>query len=274
MRYETLFDGKKIPVIGLGTWNIGGGMSADYSADEENIRNIQNALHMGYTHIDTAQMYGAGHTEELVGRAIKPFRRSELFITTKVWSSDLSRRDVLKGMEASLKRLDLHYIDLFLVHWPNPAIPIQETMGAFNELVHTGTVKYVGVSNFSLTQLLEAQKHSDVPIATNQVEYNVLCREPEQNGMLEYCQKNGVILTAYEPLGKGSILHHRTLQEIAKRYNITLGQLAIYWLLSKSKVITIPKSTNEKHLRENIAVPSLKLPAELLQKLETVSQSA
>jgi diketogulonate reductase-like aldo/keto reductase len=271
MRYETLFDGKKIPVIGLGTWNIGGGMSSDYSADEKNIRSIQNAIYMGYTHIDTAQMYGAGHTEVLVGRAVKPFRRNELFITTKVWSSNLSRRDVLKGVEESLKRLDQLYIDLLLIHWPNPAIPIEETMGAFNELVHEGTVKYVGVSNFSLAQLLEAQKQSDVPIATNQVEYNVLCREPEQNGMLEYCQKNGVILTAYEPLGKGSVLRHRTLQEIAKLYTITVAQLAIYWLLNKPKVITIPKSTNEKHLRENIAVPSLNLPAELLQKVETVT---
>jgi len=270
MRYETLFDGRKIPVIGLGTWNIGGGMTPDYSSDGENVEAIQNAIRMGYTHIDTAQMYGAGHTEELVGRAIQPFKREELFITTKVWSSHLRETDVLREVEASLGRLGLSFIDLLLIHWPNPAIPLEETFRAFNKLVSIGTVRYVGVSNFSVAQLVEAKYFSHVPIATNQVEYNLLHREPELDGILRYCQENSVLLTAYEPLGKGSIMQHRGLKTLAGRYNITIAQLAISWLLQKPKVITIPKSTKEKHLRENLEVLRLTLPTQAFEEMNTL----
>jgi diketogulonate reductase-like aldo/keto reductase len=267
MRYETLYNGRKIPVIGLGTWNIGGGMVSDYFLDGENVRIIQTAIEMGYTHIDTAQMYGSGHTEELVGKAIKSFKREDLFITTKVWSSDLRYRDVMKRLEESLRRLGSHYVDLYLIHWPNPAIPLKETMKAFDELVHLGKARYIGVSNFSLEQLKQAQQLSNAPIATNQVEYNIFSREPERNGLLRYCQENNIILTAYEPFGKGSVLHDGQLQRIASRNNVTAAQLALYWLLSKPKVITIPKSSNRTHLKENLDVLQLEVTAQVMDQL-------
>jgi diketogulonate reductase-like aldo/keto reductase len=271
MRYETLHDGTSIPVIGLGTWNIGGGMSPDRSSDRESIESIRNAIRMGYTHIDTAQMYGAGHTEELVGRAIKTFPREELFVTTKVWSSDLRKKDVLSGFEGSLSRLVVDYVDLFLIHWPNPAIPLEETFEAFNELVRRKVVRYVGVSNFSRAQLREAERLSDAHITTNQVEYNLLNREPERNGVLEYCRKAGIILTAYEPLGKWSIFSNRALQELAASSGVSAAQLAINWLLRKPNVITIPKSVDEGHLRENLKAVDMELPREVINALDDLA---
>jgi len=252
MKYEQLYDGTPLPVLGLGTWNIGGGMVADRSMDEEYVLALRSAIQMGYRHIDTAQMYGNGHSEELVGAAVKSFRREDIFITTKVWSSNLRARSVLKNLEQSLKRLDTDYVDLYLIHWPNPSIPLEDTFGAFNGLVKEGIAHYVGVSNFDVKQLVHAQKLSDVPIATNQVEYNVLRRQVERNGVLKYCQKHQVILTAYEPFGKGFVLQNRSLKQIAERYGTTPAQLAIYWLVQKSKIITIPKSSNAAHLRENL----------------------
>jgi diketogulonate reductase-like aldo/keto reductase len=252
MKYEQLFDGKPLPVLGLGTWNIGGSMVADRSMDEEYVRVLRSAIQMGYRHIDTAQMYGDGHSEELVGVAVKFFRREDIFITTKVWSSNLRAKSVVKNMEQSLKRLGTDYVDLYLIHWPNPSIPLEDTYRAFNKLVKEGIVHYVGVSNFNVKQLAHAQNLSDVPIATNQVEYNVLRRQAERNGVLKYCLKQKILLTAYEPFGKGAVLRNSDLQRIAERYETTPAQLAIYWLTQKSKVITIPKSSNVEHLRENL----------------------
>jgi diketogulonate reductase-like aldo/keto reductase len=271
MRYETLFDGRKIPVLGLGTWNIGGGMTADYSRDNECIESIRMAIRMGYTHIDTAQMYGGGHTEELVGAAIKPFRREELFITTKVWSNNLRYRDVIEQLDESLKKLDTDYVDLYLIHWPNPSIPLKETFRAFNELVREGKVRYSGVSNFDIAQLKEAQRLSEVPIATNQVEYNLLNREPERTGMLEYCRNEGILITAYEPLGKGTLLGNPSINKVAKKYGISPAQVAIYWLLQKPGVITIPKSVNETHLRENLSVLELTISQEDMEFLDSIA---
>jgi diketogulonate reductase-like aldo/keto reductase len=266
--YESLYDGKKVPVVGLGTWKFGGEMTADHSHDDKTIDTIMRAVRMGYSHIDTAQMYGGGHTEELVGKALKPFKREELFITTKVWSSNLRHLDVLREFDTSLKKLGTEYVDLFLIHWPNPVVPLKDTFRAFNEIVKSGRVKYVGVSNFSIKQLKRAQALSDIPMATNQVEFSLLCREPEKSGLLEYCQKNDILLTAYEPLGKGRIFHNPELRRIASSSNATLAQIAIKWLIRKPKVITIPMSSKESHLRENIEAVDLALPAEILEILD------
>ncbi len=268
MLYKSLFDGRKLPVIGLGTWKIGGQMAADYSHDEEAVALIQKAMRMGYSHIDTAQMYGGGHTEEVVGRAIKPFKREDLFITTKVWSNNLRYRDVLREFDISMKKLDTDYVDLFLIHWPNPVIPLKETFRAFNEIVKGGRTRYVGVSNFSIKQLKKAQDFSDVPIAADQVEYSILTRDPERTGLLDYCRKNSILLTAYEPLGKGRVFYNSELQGIAAQCGVSLAQLALNWLISKPGVITIPMSSKEDHLRENLEAADLELPSEILELVD------
>lgn len=271
MNFETLFDGKQIPVIGLGTWTIGGEMSVDYSMDDKYVQLIQESIKMGYSHIDTAEMYGGGHTEELVGKAIKSFNRDDLFITSKVWSTNLRYGSVLKSLETSLEKLELDYVDLYLIHWPNPVVPLKETFKAFNEMVEKGHTKYIGVSNFSLQQLKHAQELAHTPIATNQVDYNLHVREPEKNGLLQYCQQNNILLTAYEPFGKGSVLRNPALLSIAKNYSLSPAQLALLWLIQKPKVITIPMSSNITHLKENLEVFTLNIPDDLITQLNHLS---
>jgi diketogulonate reductase-like aldo/keto reductase len=269
MKYETLYDGAPIPALGLGTWRMGGGMEADRSQDEKYRQAIRAAIEMGYTHIDTAEMYGSGHTEEMIGHVIKGFDRERLFIATKVWSSNLRYRSVLKALEGSLRRLGTDYVDLYLIHWPNPSIPLDDTFKALNELVVGGKTRRVGVSNFDLKDLQRAQSLSATPIATNQVRYSLLSREPERNGVLKYCQDNHILLTAYSPLKEG-VLSIRALKELAQKYDATPAQVALSWLLSKPRVISIPMSTNIQHLKSNLDAVELELAAddiELLNRL-------
>jgi diketogulonate reductase-like aldo/keto reductase len=224
---------------------------------------------MGYTHIDTAEMYANGHTEELIGQVIQDFKRELLFITSKVWSSNLRYQDVLEACEGSLSRLGTTYLDLYLIHWPSSSVPLAETFRALNELVENGKVRYLGVSNFDLTQLKEAQGLSNSQIVTNQVPYSVLNRRYFHNGVLEYCQNNAILLTAYSPL-KGGVRSNAKVKRIARQHRVTPAQVALHWLIRQPKVITIPKSTNEQHLRENMAAVKIELSEEALNSLNAL----
>jgi len=268
MLYEKLYDGKEIPVIGLGTWTMGGEEQKDTSRDKECIRAIREALDIGYTIIDTAEMYGEGHTEELVGEAIKGFNREKLFITSKIWPINLRYKDVFKSFHSSLKRMRVDFIDLYLIHWPNPDIPMEETFKALNELMAKGLVHYIGVSNFNVDQMKEAQKYSSIPLACNQVAYNIMYREPELNGVLEFCQKNNIILTAWKPLERKKLLSNKTIVSMAKKYNVTPAQIALNWLVRKEKVVTIPMSLKKSHLKENYESPDIGLAKEDLRILD------
>ena len=274
MRDKKLFNGEKLPVIGLGTYTFGGGLSTDHSQDREQVQIIRKAIELGYRHIDTAQMYGGGHTEELVGEAISPFNREELFITTKVQGGDLAYKKVIHVLEQSLKRLKTEYVDLYLIHWPNPVIPLKSTFQAFNELVREGKIRYTGVSNFSVSEMKQAQEFSNTPIATNQVEYSVGSRAPERKGVLDYCREHGILLTAYEPLGKGRLIGNRILQKVADKYGVSTAQVALAWLICKPGVITIPMTSNEEHLRDNLAALDLELSQVDLQLLEELDGAA
>jgi diketogulonate reductase-like aldo/keto reductase len=267
LRCEKLFDGTEIPVIGLGTYTLGGGLSPDHTRDREHIRIIQRAIETGYRHLDTAQMYGGGHTEELVGEAISAFDREELFITTKVMSDNLSHGRVLQALEGSLKKLKTGYVDFFLIHWPSPVIPLEETFRAFNELVESGKIRYAGVSNFNVSQLREAQELSNTPIAVNQVEYNVGVRKPEKNGVLEYCRAQGILLTAYEPLGKGLLIRNPVLRTVAEKHGVSTARVAIAWLLREPGIVTIPMTADEEHLKDNFTAWELELTGEDLELL-------
>ncbi len=276
MEYKNLTKDTKIPVLGLGTWEIGGGMSRDTSRDKESITAIRCAVEFGYNHIDTAEMYGGGHSEELVGHAIKDFDRKSLFITTKVLPDHLRYNDCIKAAERSLKRLKTDYIDLYLIHVPNPRIPLQETMRAMDTLLEQGKIRFIGVSNFSVEQLKEAQKYTENKIVNNQIEYNLLTRH---NGMynvnieseiIPYCQENGIIITAWKPLLKGRLFREKNklLEELIEKYNKTIAQIAINWLISKKNIITIPKSTNLDHIKENMGALGWHLEKEDMKKLD------
>ncbi len=271
MKIKRLFDGEKIPVLGLGTWEVGGMSQPDYSQDEEVVKAWRAALEMGYTHIDTAEMYGGGHTEELVAQTIAGFEREDLFINSKVWETNLLYDDVLKAFEGSLRRLQTDYLDLYLIHWPNDDIPMESTFRALNELVETERLRYVGVSNFNLNQLKKAQELSSTPLATNQVPYSLKNRKYANNGVLAYCQESDILLTAYTPIEKGSLKSHGLLQSIAAKYAATPIQIALSWLIRQPGVITIPQSVNIEHLKDNLESVEIELTDEDFERINQIA---
>ncbi len=237
--------------------------------DKKDIIAIQRAMELGITHIDTAESYADGHTETLVGQAIKDVDRSKLFIVSKISPTHLGYKNVFISFKASLRRLQIDYLDMYLIHSPNPEIPIKETLKAMDELVADGLVKYIGVSNFKPQRLNDAQKHTKNKLVVNQVYYNLKRREPESKGLLEYCQQNDILLEAYRPLEKGLLLNQPALvlEKIAKKYSKTPAQVAINWLISQDNVVTLSKTSTIEHLRENLGAIGWKMDKEDVEKL-------
>ena len=241
-----------LPVIGLGTWGLGGFYQRDYSSDDaRDISVIQSAIAAGVTHIDVAEIYAEGHTETLVGQAIKNFDRSKLIITSKVHPDHFTARALIEACEGSLERLQIEYLDLYLLHAPNQFVPIAETMTGLAKVVAKGYVKHIGVSNFSKEDLAEAQKAGAIPLVNNQINYSLEARGWEDDGTIAYCKKEGMLVTAYRPLGQGKILSQPLLQSIASKYGKTPAQVAINWLITKPGVVTLVKCATAEHLREN-----------------------
>ena len=249
---------------------IGGYLSRDSRQDDNQIMALKLGIELGMTFIDTAEAYGEGHSEELVGRAIEGVR-DKVFIATKFPPEHNSYGDVLKSAEESLLRLGTDYIDLYQVHWSNPKIPISETVRAMERLLKEGKIRYVGVSNFSLKELREAQAAiSEDEIVSVQVEYNLFDRTTE-NSILPYCQSEGMTAIAYSPLDQGKIASGsnriRVLREIANKYNRTMAQVALNWLVSHPSVIAIPKATNPEHIKENASSADFELSDEDFDKI-------
>ncbi|MBS7652190.1 aldo/keto reductase [Candidatus Bathyarchaeota archaeon] len=269
MEYKELAKGVKIPVLGLGTWGIGGWETPDPSGDDENIASLRAGIELGMTHIDTAEMYGGGHCEEVVGEAIKPYDRDELFITTKVWRTHLRYDDVISAIKGSLRRLGLDYVDLYLVHWPNPKVPLKETMRAMELCAEEGYTRFIGVSNFGRPLLEEAQSYlKEHRLVADQVEYNLLEQGPREN-LLPYCQREGIMLIAYTPLAKGRLAMPGSpmLDEMAEKYGKTPGQIALNWLIFQDWIVAIPKASKIEHLKENLGAVGWRLSPEDWRKL-------
>ena len=268
MKYETIHD-VTLPKIGFGTWKIGGGSYPDPKLDSVSLAALRSALETGYTHIDTAEMYASGHTEELVGEAVRGsgMKREDVFITSKVMPRNLKYDSVLRSCENSLRRLGMDYIDLYLIHWPAIGAKYEGTFRGLNKLVHDGKVKHLGVSNFNLKLLKQAQLLSETPIITNQVPYSLSDRSYSKKGVLEYCQSNDILLTAYEPLDKGGLYSNKALESIAEAHNATIFQIALAWLIAQPRVITIPMSHNPLHIRENYEAAEINLTVSEMEQL-------
>ena len=259
---------EKIPVLGLGTWGIGGFSSRNVASDDDDLRALTFGLDLGMTLIDTAEMYASGHSEEVVARAVE-YRRESVFLATKVSPEHFSSEGVLKACDRSLARLGTEYIDLYQAHWPNPRIPISETMKAMERLVREGKVRFIGISNFSVEQTREAREAlSTVDVVSNQVEYSLLDRsiEPE---LLPYADKENITIIAYSPLARGRIAtgsgresRWSTIDKIATKYGKTRNQIALNWLITKQPVIAIPKSADLPHLKENVGSQGWKMDNE------------
>lgn len=256
-----------MPVLGQGTWRLGGVSERDPENDDaRDVAVIRRALDAGLTHIDTAEMYAGGHAEELVGEAIRGVERSRLFLTGKVWKSHLGGDGPLRAAEASLRRLGVDAFDLYLVHQVNPEIPLKETIRAMNRLQREGLARNIGVSNFSLDRLKQAQALSEVPIVANQLHYNLQVREIELSGLLDFCQETGVMVIAWRPL-RGVDCSVPLLTELAARYGHTPRQLALNWLISQPGVVTIVKASDPLHLAENVGAVDWRMAEEDVERL-------
>ena len=268
MKYESL-PSLTLPKIGFGTWQIGGNSYPDPSKDARSIAALRSALEFGYTHFDTAEIYADGHAEELLGQVIRETRtkREGLFITSKVDPGNLADEDVLKSCECSLRRLRMEYLDLYLIHWPPRAgMKLEEAFRALNKLVRDGKVRHLGVSNFNLKLLQQAQQFSETPIITDQVPYRLPDRTYVENGVIQYCQQNDILVTAYSPVKFRSIGINKALGAIAKAHAATPFQIALAWLVMQPRVITIPMSFNPQHIQENIEATEIILSdAEIMQ---------
>jgi diketogulonate reductase-like aldo/keto reductase len=253
LRRKFGWTGLDVPMIGMGTWMIEGRRSKD--AERQAIEALRLGLQLGMKHIDTAEMYGNGRTEELVAEAVDG-RREEVFLVSKVLPSNASYEGTLKACKRSLKRLKTDFLDLYLLHWPSSEHPIEETMRAMEKLVDDGMIKFIGVSNFDVEQLREAQNAlRKYRIACNQVLYHLAYRGIELN-LLPYCAKNEIAIVGYSPFGHGNFpsSHNRggkVLAEIAKTHNRSVRQVALNFLTLHSNLFTIPKAGNPDHIQEN-----------------------
>ncbi len=255
--------GVMVPEVGLGTWKYTGGAGP-----------LRRGIELGAFLIDAAEMY---RNEESVGQAIKGLR-DKVFLATKVLGSNLHYDQVLKAAEASLRKLDVDQIDLYQIHWPNSRVPIEETMKAMAALVDSGSVKYVGVSNFSKRELQEAQAAMpNVPIVSNQVLYNLKRREIERD-LLPYCQDNGITVIAYTPLADGSLAAKprlrsdqrvQALEQIAAQVGKTMAQVALNWCLSRPNVLVIPKTNSLERTEENCGASGWRLSPEQVRLLDS-----
>ncbi len=258
-----------LPKIGFGTWRIGGDSSPDPSLDSVSLTALHAAIETGYTHFDTAEYYAAGHSEELVGRAIRETKtkREDVFITTKVSPEHLNYNDVLTSCENSLRHLKMDYVDLYLIHWPIVGMKLEDAFRGLNKLVRDGKVKHLGVSNFKLKLLKQSQALSETPIVTNQVPYSLPNHTYVENGVLEYCQQNDILVTAYTPVKFRSVRVNKTLGEIAKAHSATPFQIALAWLVMQPRVITIPMSFNPQHIKENFDAAEIQLSEKEMAQL-------
>ncbi|WP_336342732.1 aldo/keto reductase [Halalkalicoccus ordinarius] len=227
--------GDEMPAVGVGTWDIEG----------DTVREaVRAALEAGYTHVDTAEGY---MNESEIGDVLGEHDREELFLTSKVLPSNLGYEDVIEACEASLDRLGTDYLDLYLIHWPNPAISLRETLHAMERLHERGLVRNVGVSNFSAYQLSAAHHVSNVPIAVNQIEFHPWFQRPE---LVEYCRETDVVVEAAAPLARAEVFEDEVVGELADEYGKTPAQIVLRWAL-ENDVVTVPKSSSPEHVREN-----------------------
>lgn len=246
-------NGVEIPALGFGTWPMTG-----RSCQQA----VEDALAVGYRHIDTAQMY---NNEAAVGKAIAnaPVSRDEVFLVTKLRRQNLGYNAVLQTGAESRDRLGTD-IDLLLIHHPNERIEIGETIGAMNELQADGVVDHIGVSNFSIPQLSAAMDASSRPVITNQVEYHPFVDRGE---LLEFCIDHEVMLTAYSPLARGDVLDDNTLTSIGESYGKSPAQVALRWLLQQPVVAPIPKAASHRHREENRDVFDFELTDEEMERI-------
>ena len=295
----------KISRVGLGAWQVNRKQWGQDYTEEDIMKSMKRSYELGINFIDTAEAYGDGYSEEIVGKVAKEIGRDNLVIATKVHGRHCRYNDVLKAAEKSLKRLGVREIDLYQIHWPDPweQIPLKETMNALERLFKEGKIRAVGVSNFAVRDLKEAQSYlSDIDIVSNQLRYNMVQREIEYD-VLDYCKKKKITVIAWSPLAQGILtgkysIHNKpkdsarednrlfydhnlkeiskllkVLEKISESRNKTMGQVALNWLIKEKNVVPIPGAKNPKQAEENAGASGWELNSQELKEIDSVLET-
>jgi diketogulonate reductase-like aldo/keto reductase len=246
-------NGAKIPAIGLGTWELRGKTCA---------RLVEQALKLGYRHVDTAQVY---ENEREVGDGLRAsgVRRDEVFVTTKVWTTHFAPNDLERSTKESLVKLRLPEVDLLLLHWPNPHVPLAETLGALAHVKKLGMARHIGVSNFTVALIEEAVAACPEPLVCDQVEFHPYL---DQTKVREACARHGMALVAYSPIARGRIKSDETLARIGQAHGKTTAQVCLRWLVQQDAV-AIPRTSKIERLSENIDIFDFELSGEEMQAI-------
>ena len=262
MQTLKLPSGQAMPILGMGTWQMG----ESTRNRQREIAALRHGLDLGLSLIDTAEMYGEGGAETVIAEAMSK-RRSEVFLVSKVYPHNASKQGTIAACERSLKRLNTDYLDLYLLHWRG-SVPLMETLAAFQTLQQAGKIRAYGVSNFDVKDMEEvSQLKGGKAIVTNQVLYNLTRRGIEWN-LLPWCRQHDLPIMAYSPIEQGRLLNDHTLMAVAQARGVTTAQVAIAWLLHQEGVIVIPKASRIEHVEQNYAALEVKLSAEELATLE------
>jgi 2,5-diketo-D-gluconate reductase B len=249
--------GARIPLIGLGTWELRGPTCA---------RMVEQALRLGYRHVDTAALYD---NEGEVGEGLRAsgIEREEVFITTKVWPSDFAPRDLERSAEDSLARLQLPDVDLLLLHWPNPRIPLSETLGALCKVKRMGLARHIGVSNFTVAMIDDAVKLANEPLVCNQIEVHPFL---DQSKVIAACRRHGMAVVAYSPIARGRAKGDKVLSRIGKAHGKTAAQVSLRYLVQQG-IVVIPRTSRRERLAGNLAIFDFELSA---AEMEEIAQLA
>jgi 2,5-diketo-D-gluconate reductase B len=246
-------NGARIPAVGLGTSELRGRACA---------RIVEQAVKLGYRHVDTAQAY---ENEREVGEGLRAsgIRRDDLFVTTKVWTTHFAPHELERSAKESLVKLRLHEVDLLLLHWPNPQVPLEETLGALAHVRQIGLARHIGVSNFTVALIEEAVKGCPESLVCDQVEYHPYL---DQAKVREACARNGMALVAYSPIAKGRIKNDETLKAIGRVHRKTPAQICLRWLVQQN-VCAIPRTSRIERLSENIDIFDFTLSDEEMSQI-------
>jgi diketogulonate reductase-like aldo/keto reductase len=239
--------GARIPLIGLGTWELRGRTCA---------RMVEQALRLGYRHIDTAELYD---NEREVGEGLRAsgVERDEVFVTTKVWPSHFAARELERAVKESLRRLQLADVDLLLLHWPNPQVPLRETLGALCKVKRMGLARHIGVSNFTVALVDEAVALADEPLVCNQIEMHPFI---DQSKVIAACRRQDMAVVAYSPVARGGVARDKVLARIAAAHGKTAAQVSLRFLVQQ-RIAVIPRTSRPQRLSENLAIFDFELTA-------------
>jgi 2,5-diketo-D-gluconate reductase B len=250
-------NGAKIPLIGLGTWDLRGRTCA---------RIVEQALRLGYRHVDTAEMYD---NEREVGEGLRAsgVKRGEVFVTTKIWPSHFAPRELERSAKESLVKLRLPEVDLLLLHWPNPNVPLAETLGALCKVKQAGLARHIGISNFTVAMIAEAVKLSKEPLVCNQIEVQPFL---DQSKVIAACRAHGLAVVAYSPIARGNVKGNETIERIGKAHGKSAAQVSLRYLIQQN-IVVIPRTSKVERLSENAAIFNFELSADDMKEIAALA---